>query len=120
MGDEPGMKAEQLVQEIIQSLESTKAEDLISMEVGEKSSLTDFLVIATGTSSTHLKGMADKVHFDLKKQGQQPLGVEGVTQGDWLLMDYNEVIVHLFTPQRREEIQIEDLFETERVHRDGN
>ena len=112
------MKVDELLKEIIEALESVKAEELISLDVKEKSSITDFLVIATGASTAHLKGLADKVHFDLKKKGVQPLGVEGMVQGDWLLLDYNDIIVHLFTSERRAEVKMEDLFENGHPDRD--
>jgi len=105
---------------IIEALESQKADDVVTMDVKGQSSLADTMVLASGTSSTHLRGMSDKIHFDLKKTGELPLGIEGNEGGSWVLMDYNDIIVHLFLPERREEIDMVKLYEEIAHSRNGD
>lgn len=88
-----------------------KALDLVTFDLEGKSSLTEFIVICHGTSTAHTKGIADNIGYSLKKKKQLPLGVEGAENGEWILMDYNAVIVHIFLEESRERYQIEELFQ---------
>ena len=88
-----------------------KALDLITFDLEGKSSLTEFVIICHGTSTAHTKGIADNITYTLKKKKQLPLGVEGAENGEWILMDYNAVIVHIFLEETRKHYQIEDLFQ---------
>ena len=91
------MEAKQLAAAIAASLDKHKAEDLRVIGIGELSVIADYFVIATGTSSTQVKSLADYVETELKEQGVEPLRQEGYASSTWVLMDYGDVVVHIFT-----------------------
>ena len=95
------MEAKQLAAAIAASLDKHKAEDLRVIGIGELSVIADYFVIATGTSSTQVKSLADYVETELKEQGVEPLRQEGYASSTWVLMDYGDVVVHIFTQQTR-------------------
>ena len=82
------------------SLDDDKAEDVMVVDLRGKSSIADHLVIATGKSQRQVVAMADHLHEKLKKLGL-PVSVEGVPQGDWVLIDAGDIVVHLFRPEVR-------------------
>ena len=99
-----------LLQVVLSSLDDDKAQDIISIPLAGKSSIADFMVIASGTSSRQLMAMADHLERNLKDQGTRPLGSEGTRSGDWILIDAGDVIVHLFRPEVREFYQLEKMW----------
>lgn len=113
------MDTQELLSEIKQSVEDIKGLDISVLDVKEKSSYADYLVICHGTSTAHAKGISEKVEMNLKKKHRQlPLGVEGFNEGSWILMDYNAVIVHIFEESVREDYQLEELFTAVSAGRD--
>lgn len=101
----------QLLDNIIHYLEDKKAIDLKTLEVKEDTTIADYFVVASGTSSAHLKALADNVEIELKKQGIYPNKIEGYNTSVWILMDYGDVIVHLFTEAERQNYKLEELWE---------
>ena len=99
-----------LLQKIEKILESKKGIDIKHMEIKDVTTIADYFVIASGTSSTHIKSLADNVEYELKKDGIYPNKIEGYETGTWILMDYGDVVVHIFTEQERENYKIEDLW----------
>ncbi len=87
-----------------------KAKDVVILDLGGVSDMTDFFVIASGTSDTHVKSTAEHVLEGLKAEGQPVHHAEGVTQGRWALLDYVDVVVHLFHPTLRSFYQLERLW----------
>lgn len=87
-----------------------KAEEIVILDMRELCSYTDFFVIASGRSSRQTRAISDEIRMQLKKQGALPLRVEGEQQGDWVLMDYLSVIVHIFTPEARDFYRLEVLW----------
>jgi ribosome-associated protein len=87
-----------------------KAMNLIILKVQELSSFTDFFVICSGSSDRQVQAIADSIQTDLKKSGQLPLGIEGGRSGKWVLMDYGDVVVHVFYEATREFYDIERLW----------
>jgi ribosome-associated protein len=109
-----------LVKIVATSLDDDKAEDIVSIDLRGKSSIADYMVIATGRSSRQLAAMAQHLDEKLTKLGVKDVAVEGMTQGDWVLLDGGDVVVHLFRPEVREFYNLEkmwgaDLPEPERV-----
>jgi len=100
----------QVLELVISSLDQDKAEDVLSIPLAGKSSVADFMVIASGRSSRQVAAMAEHLEFRLKQAGVGILGLEGVRQGDWVLIDANDVIVHLFRPEVREFYGLERMW----------
>jgi len=105
------LSSEQLRQLVVSTLEDLKAIDIQFVDVSGLSPLTDCFVIASGSSTRHVKAMADKVIEVAKRAGNPPLGVEGHRQAEWVLVDLNDVIVHLMLPQTRAFYNLEKLWE---------
>lgn len=102
---------EQLSVEIAKILDTKKARDIKILEVLDKTTITDYFVIAAGTSSTHVKSLADEVEYELKtKLGIECTNIEGRGLGNWILLDFESVIVHVFNPQTREFYNLEKLW----------
>lgn len=87
-----------------------KARDVVLLKVRELSSFTDYFVICSGTSDRQVRSIADHIEERLKKEGVLPLGIEGRQGGHWVLMDYGEVILHIFYEATREFYEIERLW----------
>lgn len=100
-----------LDEKILQILDNKKGYDIKVIDVKEKTILADKFIIVSGTSNTHVKALCDNIEEDLKKEGIAPKRIEGYSEGRWILMDYVEVIVHIFHPEEREIYNLEDLWE---------
>jgi ribosome-associated protein len=87
-----------------------KANEVVLMDLRQVSTATDFFLIASGTSDTHVASIADHVVEELKKEGNRPLNVEGERGGRWILIDYFSFVVHVFHPAAREFYQLERLW----------
>lgn len=96
---------------VVKALEDLKAVDLAVLDVRGKSSVTDYMVIASGTSARHLKAMANNVIVESKKAGIKPLGIEGEASNEWVLVDLVDVVVHIMLPEARDFYQLEKLWE---------
>jgi ribosome-associated protein len=93
------------------ALADMKAVDVRVLDVRGMSDVTDYMVIASGTSDRHLRAVADRVVQMSKAAGHRPLGVEGEEQGEWVLVDLPDVMVHILLPRTREFYQLEQLWE---------
>ena len=102
---------EQLKELVLKALEDFKAIDIQSIDVSDQNPLTELFVIATGNSSRHVKSMAENLVMRAKEAGCPPLGVEGEKEADWVLVDLNDVIVHLMLPQARAFYNLEKLWQ---------
>ena len=92
------------------SLDDDKAEDVVVISLAGKTSIADAMVIATGTSGRHIAALADHLAERLKADGIKGVVVEGKDQGDWVLIDSGDVLVHLFRPEVRDFYQLEKLW----------
>ena len=101
---------DQILDMVTSSLDSDKAEDVLSIPLDGKSSVADYMVIASGTSSRQVAAMAEHLEFRLKQAGVEILGLEGMRQADWVLIDANDVIIHLFRPEVREFYGLERMW----------
>jgi len=104
------LSIEELKQLILTTLDDMKAEDIVELDVNGKTSVTDLLIIASGTSSRHVKSIASNVAVEAKKQGSQPLGIEGEGEGEWVLVDMGDIIVHVMQPHVRQFYDLEKLW----------
>jgi ribosome-associated protein len=92
------------------ALEDLKAVDPVVLDVRELSSVMDWLIVASGASSRHVKSLADNVLMRAKQQGLRPLGVEGERVGEWVLVDFGDVVVHVMQPSARSFYDLERLW----------
>ncbi len=99
-----------LRQLVLAALSDLKAKDVIEVDVRGKSSVTDLMVVASGTSSRHVKSIADEVVKKAKQAGLPPIGVEGQREAEWVLVDLGDVIVHVMLPRTREFYSLERLW----------
>ncbi|WP_447594106.1 ribosome silencing factor [Aquipseudomonas campi] len=105
------MQNEELVKVAIAALEDLKGQEIITIDVRGKTSVTDFMVIASGTSSRHVKSLANEVLDKAKEQGVRPLGSEGLDGGEWALLDLGDVVVHVFQVATRQFYDLERLWQ---------
>ena len=108
------METEQLVKTIVTSLDTHKAQDIRVLAVGEVTSITDYFVIAAGTSTTQVRALTDYVDTDLGKQQISPLRVEGYQTAQWTVLDYGTVVVHVFLDSTRQFYDLERLWQDAR------
>ena len=97
---------------VLASLDDSKAEDIVSIDIRSKSSLGDYMVVASGRSNRHVAAVADHLIKALKDAGLGLPRVEGLTNADWVLIDAGDVIVHVFRPEVREFYNIEKMWQT--------
>ncbi|PHM37975.1 hypothetical protein Xmau_03657 [Xenorhabdus mauleonii] len=104
------MQGTELQQFVIDKLEDSKAQDIVSIDVRGKSSITDCMVICTGTSNRHLMSVADNLVDDCRQVGIMPLGVEGQGISDWIVVDLGEIMVHVMQEDSRRMYELEKLW----------
>jgi ribosome-associated protein len=121
-------KAAKLQRWVHAALEGAKAQDIAVLDVRKISDFTDYMVIATGTSNRHVQSTSDKVMEALREHGVRPVGVEGKQTGDWVLIDFGDVVVHVMRGETRDFYNLEKLWsdakrvsagEKTKVHRKG-
>jgi ribosome-associated protein len=95
---------------VLTSLEDAKAEDIVTIDIQNKSTLGDYMVVASGRSSRHVGAVADRLLRALKEGGYGPLRVEGLPNCDWVLIDAGDLIVHIFRPEIREFYNLEKMW----------
>jgi ribosome-associated protein len=106
----PPPPADVLLKTVHAAVEELKAKDVVEIDVRGKSSVCDFMVVASGTSTRHVKSIADEVVKFAKNLDVQPLGVEGEREAEWVLVDLGDVVVHVMLPRVREFYALERLW----------
>ncbi|HFQ13526.1 MAG TPA: ribosome silencing factor [Gammaproteobacteria bacterium] len=104
------LEIEQLKERVIDAIEDVKGIDIKVLDVKDKTSVTDVMIIVSGNSSRQVKAIADNVIMEVKKAGHPPLGVEGEEYGEWALVDLGDVIVHVMQPAIRDFYNLEKLW----------
>lgn len=104
------MTSFELSKEIVQILDSKKAQDIQLMHIRDLTIIADYFVLASGSSSTQVKTLVDEVEFQLKQQGLEPARVEGYASNNWIILDYHDVVVHIFYTETREFYSLERLW----------
>ena len=102
--------SEELLTRILSSLDDDKAENVVTIDLRGRSSVADFMVIASGRSSRQVAAIAEKLVERLKEETGRSCKVEGKEQGDWVLIDTQDVIVHVFRPEVRDFYQLEKMW----------
>ena len=105
------MQTEALNAFVIEKLEDMKGRDIISINITDKASFADYMIICSGNSNRHVKSIAQSVATECRAEGIEPLGVEGNDIGEWTLVDLGDVIVHIMTDDIRDKYQLEQLWE---------
>ncbi|MUT71168.1 ribosome silencing factor [Stutzerimonas frequens] len=105
------MQTEALVQLAVAALEDLKGLDITTIDVQGKTSVTDYMIIASGSSSRHVKSLAENVLEKAKEQGVRPLGSEGLDGGEWALLDLGDVVVHVMQVPTRQFYDLERLWQ---------
>ena len=106
---------EEFKNSIFLSLEEAKALKISIIDFDGKSSLSDIIIICEGRSQSHCKGISNKVLEILKKEGFLNVGIEGENEGNWILLDYGDVILHIFHPEIRKYYDLEDLYKNHKI-----
>lgn len=104
------MDSKELALAAVKILDSKKASDISALMVRDLTIVSDYFIIASGNSDTHVKSLADELDFKLSEQGVKPLRTEGYQSGEWIVVDYGEVIIHIFKKQTREFYSLERLW----------
>ena len=95
---------------ILETLDSNKALDIVSIDLKNKSSMADYLIIASGTSSRHIQALSEMVLEKLRSNGVKNSKIEGKESGDWKLVDGIDLIVHIFNPEKRRFYELEKIW----------
>jgi len=104
------MKSLELQKLIVQSLEDMKGQEITVLDVSERTTVTDWMIVVTGTSQRHVKSMANEVIGKSKEAGVRPLGAEGESEGSWVLVDLGDVLAHIMTRESRDFYALEKLW----------
>lgn len=104
------MNADELTALVMATLADMKAQEVVSLDVVGMTSIADRIIVASGTSTRHVKSIADNVLERVRQAGAKPLGVEGDQQADWVLVDLGDVVLHVMTPATRQYYDLERLW----------
>jgi len=111
-GERAALRQLQLVRDI---LADSKAEDIVAIDIAGKSALGDHMVVASGRSNRHVASICDRLVTELKDAGFGNPRVEGLSTGDWVLIDANDIIIHVFRPEIREFYNLEKMWQTPEI-----
>lgn len=108
------MDSEQKVEIIREAMEELKAQDINVLRVTDKTQMTDFMVVCSGTSNIHIRAIADRILERLKEHDIKGIRREGYSEARWILMDFGDVVAHVFDPEDREFYNLERFWEQEK------
>ena len=104
------MNSEQLSRLVIDALDDVKALDIVRLDVRDMTTVTDYMIVASGRSNRHVHALVDNVAEKAKAAGHRPIGVEGEEGGEWVLLDLQDALVHVMLPRVREFYNLEKLW----------
>lgn len=104
------MTQNDFIKTTVKALDLKKAEDIQVIGIKDLTIIADYFIIAAGTSNTHTKALADEVEFQLKEKGVQPLRTEGYAGANWIILDYGDIVVHVFYKETRNYYNLERLW----------
>ncbi len=104
------MNSEELSDLIVDALEDIKAQDIVKLDVRDLTTVTDYMIVASGTSNRHVQALVENVAEKAKAAGHRPIGVEGEEGGEWVLLDLQDALVHVMLPKVREFYNLEKLW----------
>lgn len=107
----PPMQVDQIKDQVVDALEDVKAHDIRVLDIGDISDFADYMVVASGTSDTHVKALAREASDRLRQQGVKPLNEDGRELGEWVLVDFGDVVLHVMRPEVREYYDLEKLWD---------
>lgn len=107
----PTMNSEQLKSQVVEALENVKGQDIKVIDIADISDFADFMIVASGTSDTHVKALAREASDHLRSQGVKPLNEDGADVGEWVLVDFGDVVLHVMRPEVREYYDLEKLWD---------
>ena len=99
---------------VLATLDESKGEQIVTIPLHGKTSIADYMVVASGRSHRHVAAMAEHVHIALKKSGDTHVRIEGLTQSDWVLIDQGDIIIHIFRPEVRSFYNLEKMWSDDR------
>lgn len=105
------MEERERVARAVAAAQNTKALDVVVFDMDNRSSITDYVLICSGRSQAHVRGIADRIEEELKKAGLRHTAMEGYREGSWVLMDYDVMLVHVFHPDTRAYYDLEGLLQ---------
>jgi len=109
------METHQALQTAVQAIYDKKGINAIALDLRGISTLSDFFIIAEGNVDRHVRAIAGEIRDTLKKGGWEPFHAEGESAGDWIVLDYGEIMIHLFTPELRERYALERLWKESKI-----
>ena len=104
------MNSEALTDLVIEALEDVKAQDIVRLDVRDATTVTDYMVVASGTSNRHVKALVENVAEKAREAGHRPIGIEGEEGSEWVLLDLQDTLVHVMLPIVREFYNLEKLW----------
>lgn len=104
------MNSEKLSKLVVEALDDVKANDIVLLDVRNMTSVTDYMVVASGTSNRHVKALIENVAEKAREAGHRPIGIEGEEGGEWVLLDLQDTLVHVMLPKVRDFYNLEKLW----------
>ena len=95
---------------VISTLDLNKAQDIVTIDLKDKSSMADYMIIASGTSSRHIQALSEQVVEEIKMSGIKNCKIEGNESNDWKLIDGIDIIIHIFNPEKRKFYELEKIW----------
>lgn len=104
------MTQEEMLKSMVKILDDKKAEDIKVIGIKDLTIIADYFIIANGMSSTHTRSVADELEFKLKEMGEEPRQIQGNNGSNWIILDYSDIVVHIFNKEMREFYNLERLW----------